>query len=147
MRHVFRLPAELPANWIFRLTETQGRKQWMQAVERFTLCYAVLPIYVFTIPLAVRTVGWSTALRISSVQVLISLTLFNCLFYGWQQLPFTCSYVPGKRPMESSPTTPYEAAIAADATRGQKVGCVVASIFLLRGGRRCRIISWSEDCR
>jgi putative ABC transport system permease protein len=99
IRHVFRLPAELPANWIFRLTETQGRKQWMQAVERFTLCYAVLPIYALVFPVAVRAVGWSMALRVAALQVLVSLTLFDCLFYGWQQLPFTCSYVPGKRPM------------------------------------------------
>ena len=99
IRHVFRLPAELSANWIFRLTETQGRKQWMQAVERFVLCYVLLPIYVFVFPVAVRTVGWGMALRMGSMQVLISLILFDSLFYGWQQLPFTCSYVPGKRPM------------------------------------------------
>ncbi len=101
MRHVFRLPAELPANWIFRLTETQGRKQWMQAVERFVLCYAVLPLYALLFPVAVRTVGWSVALRITALQVLLTLTLFEILFYGWQQLPFTCSYEPGKRPMVS----------------------------------------------
>ena len=34
-----------------------------------------------------------------SMQVLMSLILFDALFYGWQQLPFTCSYMPGKRPM------------------------------------------------
>jgi hypothetical protein len=31
--------------------------------------------------------------------VLLSLTLFEMLFYSWQQLPFTCSYTPGKRPL------------------------------------------------
>ena len=32
-------------------------------------------------------------------QVLVSLTMFDLLFYDWQQLPFTCSYTPGKRSM------------------------------------------------
>ena len=35
------------------------------------------------------------------LQVLVSLTTFDLLFYDWQQLPFTCSYVPGKRPLMS----------------------------------------------
>jgi len=99
MRHVLRLPAELSANWIFRLTETQGRKQWMQAVERFVLCYTVVPIYVLLFPAAVKSVGWGMALRMTVLQAIVSLTLFDLLFYGWQQLPFACSYLPGKRPM------------------------------------------------
>jgi hypothetical protein len=32
-------------------------------------------------------------------QVLVSLTLFEILFYSWQQLPFTCSFVPGAQPL------------------------------------------------
>jgi putative ABC transport system permease protein len=99
MRHVMRLPADLSANWIFRLTETQGRKQWMQAVERFILCYTVLPVYVLNFPAAVRLTGWGFALRMTVLQLFFSLALVDILFYGWQQLPFACSYVPGKRPM------------------------------------------------
>src|SRR5262249_6564536 len=37
VRHAFLMPAELPANWIFRLMEAQGRRQWMSAVERFVV--------------------------------------------------------------------------------------------------------------
>jgi len=99
IRHVMRLPAELPANWIFRLTESQGRKQWMQAVERFILCYTIVPLYAVMFPVAVKAVGWGMAARITVFQVVVSLTIFDLLFDGWQQLPFTCSYVPGKRPM------------------------------------------------
>jgi hypothetical protein len=35
----------------------------------------------------------------TSLQILISLTIFELLFYSWQQLPFACSYTPGKRPL------------------------------------------------
>jgi hypothetical protein len=32
----------------------------------------------------------------TALQVLVSLAVFEFLFYNWQQLPFTCSYMPGK---------------------------------------------------
>ncbi len=39
MRHALSLPTELGANWIFRITESDGRAQWMSAVEIFVLIY------------------------------------------------------------------------------------------------------------
>jgi hypothetical protein len=32
---------------------------------------------------------------------MLSVTTFEILFQSWQQLPFTCSYRPGKRPLVS----------------------------------------------
>ena len=99
LRHVLRIPAELPANWIFQLTENLGRKEWMSVVERFIILYAIAPVYLLVFPLAVYAARWPLALRMTSLQLLISLTMFERLFYSWQQLPFTCSYTPGKRPL------------------------------------------------
>jgi len=99
LHHVLSIPAELPANWIFRTTESQGRKQWMAAVERFVMLYAVAPIYLLIFPVGVSILGWPIALRLTVLQVLVSLTMFDLLFDSWQQLPFTCSYSPGKRPL------------------------------------------------
>jgi len=98
-RHVLRIPAELPANWIFQLTENLGRKEWMSMVERFIILYAIAPVYLLLFPLTLLALGWPLALRMTSLQILISLTIFELLFYSWQQLPFTCSYTPGKRPL------------------------------------------------
>jgi hypothetical protein len=36
-----------------------------------------------------------------TLQALASLAIFEFLFYSWQQLPFACSYAPGKRPLAS----------------------------------------------
>lgn len=156
MRHVLRLPAELPANWIFRLTETQGRKQWMQAVERFVLAYTVVPIYVLLFPVAVKAVGWGIALRMTALQVLLSLILFDLLFYGWQQLPFTCSYVPGKRPMVAI-VAAFMGALCAVvpiltvmvATAAQFAPLFVVYLLLFGGlwvwARRRRREGWGED--
>jgi len=39
------------------------------------------------------------ALRMTVLQLLISMTLFEVYFNTWQKLPFTCSHVPGQRPL------------------------------------------------
>jgi len=41
MKHVMRIPSELAANWVFRLHESEGRRQWMIAAERFAMAYAL----------------------------------------------------------------------------------------------------------
>jgi hypothetical protein len=99
MRHALSLPAELGANWIFRITEDDGRSQWMNAVETFVLIYGIAPIFVLLAPAAVMVLGWAIALRMMTLQALASLAIFEMLFSGWRQLPFACSYAPGKRPL------------------------------------------------
>ena len=98
-RHVLSIPAELRANWIFQITESQGRAEWMSAVERFVMAYAVAPIYLILFPVSGYVLGWPIAIRMTILQVLISLSIFEVLFHSWQKLPFTCSYIPGKRPL------------------------------------------------
>jgi hypothetical protein len=98
-RHTLSIPAELSANWIFQITESQGRGEWMSAVERFVMAYAIAPIYLILFPVAGIVLGWPIAIRMTILQLLISLSIFEILFHSWQKLPFTCSYVPGKRPL------------------------------------------------
>jgi len=98
-RHVLSIPAELRANWIFQITESQGRAEWMSAVERFVMAYAVAPIYLILFPVAGYVLGWPMAFRMTVLQLLVSLSLFELLFHSWQKLPFTCSYIPGRRPL------------------------------------------------
>ena len=95
------LPMELSSNWIFRITESSGRAQWMSAVETFVVAYAIAPIFILLAPAAIMVLGWSVGLRMMTLQALASLSIFEMLFYSWQQLPFACSYAPGKRPLAS----------------------------------------------
>jgi hypothetical protein len=97
IKHVIRIPAELPANWIFKVTEGLGRREWMKAVDRFLLIYALGPLYVFIVPLAIYSLGWTIATRMVALQLVTSLIVFEATFYSWQQLPFACSYRPGQR--------------------------------------------------
>jgi hypothetical protein len=101
MRHALCLPVELPANWLFRMTESEGRAQWMSAVETFVVVYCLVPIFVLLAPAAIMVLGWSVGLRTMTLEALVSLAIFEMLFYNWQQLPFACSYAPGKRPLAS----------------------------------------------
>lgn len=101
MRHALSLPAELPANWVFRMTESEGRAQWMSAVETFVAVYCLAPIFVLLAPAAIMVLGWPVGLRTMTLQALVSLSIFELLFSNWQQLPFTCSYTAGKRPLAS----------------------------------------------
>ncbi len=59
IRHVMSMPSELRANWMFQITESLGRKQWMQAMERFVMAYAMLPIYAVLTPVSVVILGWA----------------------------------------------------------------------------------------
>ncbi len=102
VRHAFQLPAEWKANWLFQITESEGRRAWMAAVERFVVALVIAPIHLVTLPVAVAVLGWPIALRMTALQVLVSLAAFDFLFSNWQQLPFACSYVPGKKPLVAS---------------------------------------------
>ncbi|HUE00334.1 MAG TPA: hypothetical protein VMR62_12240 [Bryobacteraceae bacterium] len=96
-RHVLPIPCELRANWIFQITESQGRAEWASAVERFVVGYAIAPLYLILFPVAGLVLGWMMALPTMVLQLIISLIIFEILFYSWQKLPFTCSYIPGQK--------------------------------------------------
>lgn len=97
VRHAFLMPAELPANWLFQITETQGRADWMSAIEIFVIAFVIVPLHTLTLLAAGPALSWPMALRMTALQFFTALCAFEILFNGWQQLPFTCSYVPGKR--------------------------------------------------
>lgn len=102
IRHAFKLPVSLPANWMFRITESQGRREWMSAVERFVIGCVIVPIELAAVAAAAVVLEWPVALRMATLQTLALLIVFEILFYDWQQLPFTCSYIPGKRPLAAT---------------------------------------------
>lgn len=95
LRHVFGIPTELRANWTFQITEREGRGEWLKAVDRLALVPALLMIVLVPIPIEIALVGWRGAGE-AVLFVAAYLLLFESLFYEWQKLPFTCSYLPGK---------------------------------------------------
>lgn len=95
-RHLFSLPTELKANWLFQITEAEGRAAWLKAVDRFIFFWAAM-LFLAPLPLEVGWLGW----RGVAETVLLStagLLTFHWVFASWNKLPFTCSHLPGNTP-------------------------------------------------
>src|SRR5581483_5689974 len=99
LRYLFTLPVELGANWIFQISEQDGRICWLRAVQRFVIWCGIAPVYFLLYPLAAAVMGSGTALAASAAGFGLVLLVFELLFLSWNKVPFTCSYLPGKRPV------------------------------------------------
>jgi hypothetical protein len=97
VRHLFSIPVELKANWAFQITEGEGRRQWLRAVDRFVLYSGSAVMLILPLPLEVKLLGWSA---VSELVLFTSFALlcYEWIFASWEKLPFTCSHLPGKTP-------------------------------------------------
>jgi hypothetical protein len=86
LRHLFSIPVELRANWQLRITESEGRREWATAVDRFVFCLAALTLISFK---------W----RELPLEAAYGLACYEVVFSDFRKLPFTCSYLPGKKPV------------------------------------------------
>ena len=96
LRQVFGIPSELRANWTFQVIEKEGREQWLRAVDSIATLPAILTIIALPAPFEIAILGWRGA-REALLFAAAYLLLYDSLFYSWQKLPFTCSYVPGQQ--------------------------------------------------
>ncbi len=99
MRQLFGMPAELPAVWMFRITEREGRAEWLEAVERFVMFWGIGPAVLLGAGFVGMLGGVLTALAWALLAALAGAIAFELIFRNWCKLPFTCTYVPGKRPL------------------------------------------------
>jgi hypothetical protein len=96
MRFVFTLPAELRANWVFQLSEADGRKECLAGVRKAMFLFGVLPIFGALLPVYIFMWGWAAALFHTYFDVTLSILLIELLLLKFHKIPFTCSYLPGK---------------------------------------------------
>jgi hypothetical protein len=97
LRHLFSMPVELKANWAFQITEGEGRREWLSAVDRFVLFPCAAVMLLLPLPLEARLLGW-LAVAESVLFAAFALLCYEGLFASWEKLPFTCSHLPGKTP-------------------------------------------------
>ena len=95
MRAVFKLPAELRANWIFRLAEPDHQRQGLAGVRRAMWLLGLGPA-VPLLPLYAALWGWQTAGHHLVFGGVLALILVEALLLHLQSIPFTCSRVPGR---------------------------------------------------
>ena len=98
LRHLFSIPTELRANWMFQLTEREGRADWLRAVDRFVLMNGVAVMLLAPLPLELKLAGWHALVEVALFGG-FALLCYEWTFASWDKLPFTCSHLPGKTPM------------------------------------------------
>jgi hypothetical protein len=97
VRAALALPVEHRANWIFRMTEDEAtRLEQLRAVDHVATAWVVgLPTVV------ALAVFWplygSRALVGMLVVAVVGLLFVQVVLLDWRRVPFTCSYMPGKR--------------------------------------------------
>jgi hypothetical protein len=96
LRHAYAIPADLHANWMFRLAEPRDLSRVERAVRRATLVLAVVPICFGLLPVYVWLWGPRNALVHLAFVLSVALIARELLLFRLQKIPFTCSYVPGQ---------------------------------------------------
>jgi hypothetical protein len=97
VRHLFSIPVELKANWAFQITEREGRRRWLYAVDRFVLFTGAAVMLVLPLPFEIYLLRWRAAAEMLMFTA-VALLSYEVIFSSWEKLPFTCSHLPGKTP-------------------------------------------------
>ena len=99
LRAAFNLPAELRANWVFQVCETEERMVHISAVRKWIVVMGIVPLFAVLTPVELIFRGWAPGLVHLSFALVLSLVLLNLLLVWFRKIPFTCSYFPGKTSM------------------------------------------------
>lgn len=95
-RAVFQFPAELGANWIFRLTEAKWTELARSATRKAALAVSLIALLAIALPLELEAWHWPIVLEHCAVQIVAAALLVEAMFWNFDKVPFTCSYFPGR---------------------------------------------------
>ena len=91
------LPMEHRANWIFRVTEDDAtRADQLRAMNDVATVCVVVPTVAASLPLFWMLWGLQAVTAIL-VLLTVGLVFVHAVLFDWRRIPFTCSYLPGKR--------------------------------------------------
>ena len=96
VRVVFRIPLELRANWIFRITQSRPPSEYFAAVRRAVYIVALAPVWIAAAALVLVLWPWYQALGHLAVLLLLGAILVELWMNDFNIIPFACSYLPGK---------------------------------------------------
>ena len=102
MRHVFAVPAELRANWMFRVCDRGEARRCLAGVRKAMIVLGVIPLFALLLPLHVVLWGWRPAALHILFGTVVSLLLVEALLVNFEKFPFACSYLPGKANLKVS---------------------------------------------
>lgn len=96
LRVLFTVPAELGANWLFQMTESDDKSRYLSGVRKAMLLLGPTPIAAATFPVYLALWGMTQAVAHTVFWVLLSAALVEVLLLGFRKVPFTCPFLPGK---------------------------------------------------
>ena len=95
-RHVVRVPAELRANWAFRLAWRDREREFMAGVRLAALTGIVLPALAIVLPLFWFLLGLPAAIAHAALGCAGAMVVLEALFLSYDKVPFTCTYLPSE---------------------------------------------------
>ena len=99
LRATFNFPAELRANWIFQMAESEENSRHLRAVRKWVVTLVLAPLTLLLAPWEIHVRGWWLGLIHLSFAFLVGLLMLGLLLVWFRKIPFTCSYFPGKTSM------------------------------------------------
>lgn len=96
MRYVFTVPAELPANWLFRTAGSLAHPPIIAAVRWAMFGVGVVPVVAFFLPLFAWRWGWPMAMAHSVFVAVLGAIMIEIVLIEFRKIPFTCAQRPGK---------------------------------------------------
>jgi hypothetical protein len=95
-RAVFQFPAELSANWIFRITEARWAETSRAVTRKRVLISGLAAVLLFLLPAEIVVWGAWSGLLYTIFQFAGGALLIELMFWNFDKVPFTCSYFPGR---------------------------------------------------
>jgi len=96
LRSVFSLPISLTANWVWRITQLQPSERYVAGTRRSLLSFCVIPIWLMSVVLSVSFRPLHHVAAHLAVLALVGWIFVELSLIGFNKVPFTCSYLPGK---------------------------------------------------
>ena len=95
-RHAVRVPAELRANWAFRLAWREREREFMAGARLAALTGIVMPALAIVLPLFWFLLGLPAAIAHAALGFAGALIVLEALFLSYDKVPFTCTYLPSE---------------------------------------------------
>jgi hypothetical protein len=102
MRHVFAVPAELRANWMFQVCDRGEARRSIAGVRKAMIVLGVIPLFILLLPPHVVLWGWQAGALHILFGAVVSVLLVEALLVNFEKFPFACSYLPGKANLKVS---------------------------------------------
>jgi len=96
IKNVISIPLDLPANWIFRLTEYPQIRFYLTGLKKGIVFLIIAPILGLCFIFLLLLWGWKPALLHTFFSLGVATILLETLLWNFSKIPFACSYLPGK---------------------------------------------------